>query len=145
MEAELPQKSSAPFVSRQRIRFDMMDPLHHVNNVVYILLFERDRFDLWRVHGFGPDAPGFDWPYVVARNEIDYRAAIETEQYVTVTAAVTTIGRSSVTFAHAIYRQDGVLAAEGQTVLVRVDAQTRLPIPWSDTFRALIAPYLIPI
>lgn len=129
------------FISRQWVRFDMMDPLHHLNNAVYLVLFERARFDLWRAHGFGPDSPGFDWPYLVARNEIDYRAAIETEQEVRVTVAVAALGHTSITFAHEIYREDGILAASGNTVLVRVDPHERRPIPWSEEFRALVAPY----
>lgn len=130
-----------PFVSRQFIRFDMMDPLHHVHNAVYLILFERARFDLWRAHGFGPDAPGFDWPYVVARNEVDYLAAIETEQEVAVAAGVEAIGRTSVTFRHTVTRADGAVAARGRTVLVRVDPVHRKPVQWSDAFRALVSQY----
>ncbi len=132
------------FVSRQWVRFDMMDPLHHLHNVNYLLLFERARFDLWRAHGFGPDAPGFDWPYVVAHNEISYLLAIETEQEVEIDVEVSALGRSSITFHHMLYREDGALSAEGSCVLVRVDPIERRPIPWSEGFRSLVAPYQKP-
>src|ERR1051326_6462229 len=130
-----------PFESRQRVHFDMLDLLGMLHNAAYLLLFERARTEFWRAHGLLKSAEGLDWPYFVARNEIDYRAPITTEQDVTVTVWVSAVGRSSVTFAHEIIAENGVLAAEGRTVLVRVDAETKRPTPWSEEFRALIAPY----
>ena len=129
------------FVSRQRVHFDMLDLLGMLHNAAYLLLFERARTDFWRAHGLSKSVEGFDWPYYVARNEINYRAPITTEQEVEVTVWVGALGSSSVTFAHEISTQEGVLAAEGKTVLVRVDAETKRPLPWSEEFRALVMPY----
>jgi acyl-CoA thioesterase FadM len=42
------------------------------------LLFERAQTDFWRAHGLSKNVEGLDWPYYVARNEIDYRAPITT-------------------------------------------------------------------
>ncbi|MCS6775387.1 MAG: thioesterase family protein [Chloroherpetonaceae bacterium] len=132
-----------PFISRQRIHFDMLDMLGVLHNAHYLLLFERARFDFWHAQGLQIGAPGLDWPYYVARNEINYRAPITRIQEVTVTLQVTHLGRSSATLGHAVYQDDGTLAAEGHTTLVRVDPKTRRAIPWSGEFRALLARYLI--
>ena len=132
---------SAPFVSRQRIYWDMLDLLGVLHNSAYLLLFERARFDFWRAHGVGPNAPDFDWPYVVARNEVNYRAALTFEQEAQVTVSVQRMGSASVTFAHRVYAENGELAADGITVLVRLDPHSRQPIPWSESFRQMIAPY----
>src|SRR5690349_20616340 len=101
------RESLSPFVSRQRVHFDMLDLLGMLHNAAYLLLFERARTDFWRAHRLSKDLEGFDWPYYEARNEIDYRAPITTEQDVTVTVWVGGLGRSSVTFAHEITTEDG--------------------------------------
>src|SRR5690348_3371898 len=117
-------ETRVPFISRQRVHFDMLDLLGMLHNAAYLLLFERARTDFWRAHGLSKSVEGFDWPYFVARNEIDYRAPITTEQDVTVTVWVSALGRSSVTFAHEISTYEDLLVAEGKSVLVRVDATT---------------------
>jgi acyl-CoA thioester hydrolase len=136
---------SEPMVlhSKQYVYFDMMDPLHHLHNAEYLVLFERARFELWRALGEGayPENPDLDWPYVVARNEINYRAPVEHIQPVDIFVTVSHLGNSSLTLSFKMYREDGELAAEGLTVIVRVDPQTRRPRPWSEKFRSLIAPY----
>lgn len=130
-----------PFISRQKIYFDMLDMLGVLHNARYLLLFERARFDFWQAHGLEIGSPGLDWPYYVVRNEIDYRAPITRIQEVTVTLSVAELGRSSVTLAHEVFQEDGTLAAEGHTTLVRVDPETQRSVPWSDDFRALLAAY----
>ena len=132
------------FISRQRVYWDNLDLLGVLHNAHYILLFERSRFDFWQHCGVGPNAPGFDWPYVVAKNEVNYRQAITSEQDVIVTLAVQRMGNSSVTFMHEVHAADGSVAAEGYTVLVRLDPETGRPIPWSGAFRAMVAPYMLP-
>jgi acyl-CoA thioester hydrolase len=144
--AETPSVSQSPpgtFVSRQPVFWDSLDLMGIMHNGAYLLLFERARTDFWRslgVTGYGDAA--FDWPYMVARNEIDYRAPITSEQIVKVAVFVTRIGTSSVTFGHEVRRADGALAAEGKSVLVRIDPDSQRPIPWSDAFRALVTPHL---
>jgi acyl-CoA thioester hydrolase len=137
-------KSATPFVCRQRIHFDMLDALGMAHNSVYLLLFERSRFDFWRALGCARESATPEWPYVVARHEIDYRQPIIGEMEVEVRIGVVRIGNSSLTLALEIRMDDQTLAAQGQSVLVRLDAQTRRPTPWSDRFRALVQPYMQP-
>jgi acyl-CoA thioester hydrolase len=135
------QKIAAPFLSRQKIHFDMLDMLGVLHNARYLLLFERARFDLWQANRLEIGAPGLDWPYYVVRNEINYRAPITRIQEVTVTLHVAELGRSSVTLAHEVIQDDDTLAADGRTTLVRVDPETGRPTPWSDSFRILLQRY----
>jgi acyl-CoA thioester hydrolase len=85
-----------------------------------------------------------DWPYLVARNEVNYRAPIKAEQDVEISVWIAKLGGSSLTFAHEIRRADGTIAADGQTVIVRIDAETQRPTRWSEGFRSLIARYVKP-
>jgi acyl-CoA thioester hydrolase len=122
----------------------MLDLLGVLHNAAYLLLFERARTDFWQAHGAGYSAETLDWPYLVVRNEINYRAPIRSDQTVDVTVSVAKLGNSSITFAHEVFAKDGELAAEGQTVIVRIDAQTSRPTAWSDRFRGLVGPYVRP-
>src|SRR6266536_281248 len=111
---------NAPFISRQRVNWDMLDLMGVLHNAAYLLLFERARTDLWRSLGTMYGGEGMDWPYLVVRNEVNYRAMIDSDQEVSVTVAISRIGNSSVSFAHSIFRDDGTLAADGSTVIARI-------------------------
>src|SRR5258706_11672405 len=104
----------APFLSRQRAYFDMMDPAGTVHNAVFLCFFERARTDFWQSLGMGYSAENlFDYPFLVARNEVNYRIAIRSDQKITVTVAVSNLGRTSVTFAHEVFEESGQLCADG--------------------------------
>lgn len=125
------------FVSRQRIHFDLVDMMGVVHNAAYLLLFERARTDWIQSHDLWYGSPDFDWPYYVVRNEVDYLAPIAGGDEVTVTVAVAKLGKTSATFTHTITTGNGIRAAKGQTTVVRIDPESKRPIPWTDRFRAL--------
>ena len=131
------------FKSRQTIYWDMLDLMGIVHNAAYVLLFERARSEFWLSLGYGPYGdPAFDWPYVVARNEVNYRSPIERGEHVEVTVFVESIGRTSMTIGHEVFRQDGILSADGRTVLVRIGPVTKKPIPWTDSLRQKLQDHL---
>ncbi len=134
-------ENSTPFVSRQRIYFDMLDSLGVMHNSRYLLLFERARFDLWHANGLAIGTEGLDFPYYVVRNEVNYRAPITRLQEVTVEVIVEHLGTTSVILAHQVCDDQGVCVADGKTVLVRVDPETQRPVAWSEGFRALLSRY----
>lgn len=143
MAEETEISSGGPFVSTQRVYWDQLDLLGVLHNGAYLLLFERARTDFWRslgIQGYGDER--MDWPYMVARNEVNYRAPIMSEQNAQVSVWVSKLGASSLTFSHEIRREDGALAADGHAVIVRIDATTQRPTRWTDSFRALVAPYV---
>ena len=134
---------SAVFPCTMRVYFDMFDKLHVLHNAQYVVLFERARWDFWDHIESGPEAEEAEWPYFVVRNTVNYRKAVREPQDVLVEIQIAAIGNSSLTFMHRLYDQYGDLCADGETVLVRVDAETQKPIPWSARLRALIAPFVI--
>jgi acyl-CoA thioester hydrolase len=134
---------SNTFTSIQPVFWDQLDALGVLHNAHYILLIERARTEFWRslgVKGYGEE--NFDWPYYVVRNEVNYRMPILGECKARVTVSIRRVGNASLTFVHEIYREDGALAAEASTVIVRTSSETQRPIPWSDGFRALVAPFV---
>jgi acyl-CoA thioester hydrolase len=132
----------AKFVSRQTVYWDQLDLMGILHNAAYPLLFERARTEFWRSLGFGGYGdPNFDWPYVVARNEVNYKSPIHRDEEVEVTVFVESIGRTSLTIGHEVIRAGGELSADGKTVLVRIDPATNQPIPWTDSLRQLLEPY----
>lgn len=131
------------FTSHQTVYWDMLDLMGILHNTAYPMLFERARTEFWRSLGYGGYGdPAFDWPYVVARNEVNYRAPIEKDEEIDVTVFVESIGRTSITIGHEVIRADGALSADGRTILVRIDPATKQPIPWTDSLRQKLQQHL---
>ena len=130
------------FVSRQSIYFDMLDSLHMVHNAAYLILFERARMDMAMTLSRRYGEEIIEWPCGIVHSEVNYRAPITEMQEVRVTVAVAEIGETSVTFAHTVELADGTCAADGKTVIVRMDPDTHQARPWSDRFRERLRPYL---
>ena len=104
-------RTTHQFRSEQPVHYDMTDLTGVLHNTAYLLLFERARTHFWRSHGLSPGVSGFDWPFVVARNEIDYQLPIEGNATVVVSCEIEHLTTSSVTFAHTIALSDARLAA----------------------------------
>ena len=133
------EKHGEPFKSIQRVHYDMLDFSGVLHNLQYLLLFERARSDFWVNHGMWPGAEGFeDWPFVAVRHEVDYRAPIRHPTNVAIWCSVPEFGDKSLTFTQKMLMDDGQIAAENLTILVRVDANTGEAIAWSDRTRNLL-------
>lgn len=106
-----------------QLRWSDFDMLGHLNQAVYHQLLEEARAGL-------TVAAGPDFPWVLARVELDYLAEIRPEHGpVTVRTQVTGVGRSKVTLTHEIGRATGELAARGASVLVAWDVEARRSRP----------------
>ena len=110
---------NAPSATRLPVRWRDLDPLGHVNAVVFLTYLEEGR-NAWLAailgQGFGPEQ------YVVARVELDFRAEIPAgTAYVQSQHAVTAVGRSSITFDERLSIADDVTVAKGRVVLVMWD------------------------
>jgi acyl-CoA thioester hydrolase len=113
---------------RVALRWGDIDALGHVNQAVYHELLEEARAAL--ITGLPTPQKG---AFVMARVELNYRREIPlTHRYVEVALRVESVGRSSVTVSQQIYRSDGELAADGQSVLVAWDTSRRGSRPLSD-------------
>ena len=110
-----------------------LDFLGHLNQAVYHELLEEGRGALFE--RLGALDGGFF--FVLARVELDHRQEIRRDHGpVTVTLRVEAVGRSSVTIAHELVRNDGEIAAEGRSVLVAWDRDGRRSRPLTDAERA---------
>ncbi|WP_435006660.1 acyl-CoA thioesterase [Tundrisphaera lichenicola] len=115
------------------------DAFRHVNNIVYLRWFESARvayssrvglFDRMETENIGP---------ILASSRCEYRSPLTYPDSVLAGAKVIRIGRSSLTFEHRIVsRISGIVAAEGQAVLVLRDYGRGESIPIPDTIRESI-------
>src|SRR4051812_18149329 len=128
------------------VYFDDLDILGILHNSRYLLLFERTIGSFWQRIGWGsaldltsnPD----QFPLVRA-NHVEYERAVSGIGEVRVRVWVEKLGRTSLTFGFRMLPMDeDVEFAKGYRVLVCVDPKSRKPAPWSDAFRAKIAPFV---
>lgn len=101
------------------VRSYELDSYGHMNNAVYQQWFEEGRESVLRRGGVD-----YDWfPretglwFVVARTEIDFRAAARRGERVVVRSVIADVGRKSVRWLQTMTRADGVLLAEARTIM----------------------------
>jgi YbgC/YbaW family acyl-CoA thioester hydrolase len=138
-------------ISRFAPRSYELDSYRHLNNGVYLGWFEQGRLEYLQSLGFSYDgfADRQQW-IVVARTEVDFRAALHLGDAVALETRVVGFGRSSVRFrqrmlataggaaggtaADAATQAPAALAAEASTVMVFTGTDGHsLPVP--DDFR----------
>jgi acyl-CoA thioester hydrolase len=102
--------------TRLPIRWRDLDPLGHVNAVVFLTYLEEGR-NIWLRDALGP-AFGPE-QYVVARAEIDFRSEIpQATEYVWTDHELESVGRSSLTLRERLHNPAGTVVAESRVVLV---------------------------
>ena len=122
-------------------RFSDLDPLGHVNNVVFHDYLQEARVgmlhDLDFVRG-----PGFS--QVVVRQEVTHRKPLLlSKEPVIVETWIEHLGNSSYRIAYRIIDEQGDLAAEASTTMAVVDPESGRPIRMSDELRAVLEPLRI--
>lgn len=124
------------------VYFDDLDPFHILHNARYLLLFERAVGAFWMNLGFGSFQDDPDQFHLVARNEVDYLSPVRGVGRVRVRVWIERIGKSSLTMAFRLMPMDrDEDHAQGKRTIVRVDPDTMKSVPWSDKFRATVAPF----
>jgi acyl-CoA thioester hydrolase len=115
------------------LRWRDMDMLGHLNQAVYHELLEEGRGALFT------SLDDASFPFVLVRVELDYRQEVRKDHgSVEVITRVERVGAKSITIAHEIVRADGVVAAEGKSVLVAWDPQARGSRELTDDERAAL-------
>jgi acyl-CoA thioester hydrolase len=115
------------------LRWRDMDMLGHLNQAVYHELLEEGRGALFT------SLDGASFPFVLVRVELDYRQEVRKDHgSVEVITRVERVGAKSITIAHEVVRADGVVAAEGRSVLVAWDPQERGSRELTDDERAAL-------
>ena len=115
------------------LRWRDMDMLGHLNQAVYHELLEEGRGALFT------SLDGASFPFVLVRVELDYRQEVRKDHgAIDVVTRVERVGSKSITIGHEIVRADGVVAAEGKSVLVAWDPQGRGSRQLTDDERAAL-------
>ena len=103
------------------LRFRDLDGMGHVNNAVYLSYIEVARMDFWKEY-FSVKEP-YDFPFILARVEIDYRRALEIkDEAAHIEIAVSRIGNGSWDF-HYLIRdlKETAVFAEAKSIQVAFD------------------------
>ncbi|MCG7207969.1 MULTISPECIES: acyl-CoA thioesterase [Streptomyces] len=142
MTAEAP---AAPALSYGRlipvtVHFDDLDALGLLHNARYPVMVERAWAELWQEHGFvfeGDWTAAGDACNAVKELRIGYEAPVTRPGTYAVHLWLERLGTTGLTYGFRFCSEDGAVTyAQGTRVLVRLDAGTLRPAPWSERFRA---------
>ena len=116
-------------------RFSDLDPLGHVNNVVFIDYLQEGRVGFMRAIGL----PVGTVTQVVVKQNLTFRKPLNLHpDPVIVETWVTRLGNSSYDFSYLIYDEVGDLSAEGATTMACIDRESGRPIRLPAELRAAI-------
>ncbi|MFE1264357.1 acyl-CoA thioesterase [Streptomyces albogriseolus] len=141
MTAEAPP---APALSYGRlipvtVHFDDLDALGLLHNARYPLLVERAWAELWQTNGVtfdGDWAAAGDACNAVKELRLTYEAPVTRPGPYAVHLWLDRLGTTGLTYGFRFCSPDGAVTyARGSRVLVRLDATTLRPAPWSEAFR----------
>ncbi|CAL9636492.1 hypothetical protein SUDANB105_06232 [Streptomyces sp. enrichment culture] len=122
------------------VHFDDLDALGLLHNARYPVLVERAWTELWQEHGVtfeGDWAAAGDACNAVRELRISYEAPVTRPGGYAVHLWLDRLGTTGLTYGFRFCSADGTVTyAQGSRVLVRLDAGTMRPAPWSERFRA---------
>lgn len=117
-----------------RTRFGDTDMLGHVNNAVYSTYFESGRLEYWAELNGGHSFE--NWPFILARSEIDFLAEAHAVEDLTLGIRVSRLGKKSFDLEYLLVRdEDGKTIARGRSVQVMFDYSTKQTLPIDDETR----------
>jgi len=130
------------------VHFDDLDALGLLHNARYPLLVERAWTELWQEKGIrfeGDWAAAGDACNAVREFRIGYEAPVTRTGAHAVHLWLDRLGTTGLTYGFRFCSPDGAVTyARGSRVLVRLDAGTLRPAPWSEAFRAAARELLRP-
>lgn len=134
---------SFEFTTEVDVRYADVDTYGHVNNATYGTYFEEARVDYFRevvgsddILAAGEDGIGI----VLATLKIEYESPVEMTDSVSVGVRVPRLGETSFPFEYEL-RDDGTVAATGETTVVVYDRGSESPRPIPDRWRENIAQF----
>lgn len=134
-----PELGDYPTVVTLPIQWGDQDAFGHVNNTVPLRWFETSRIAYLEQCGLGHMMSGGGLGPIVASISCNYRRQIVYPDNVYVGTKLANLRRGSMTLAHAVYSQSqGVLATEGETVVVFFDYDANRPRRVPDEVREKI-------
>lgn len=130
------------------MRWADLDPLGHVNNVVYVDYLQEARIDMLRVHARGPATDPLADALIVVRHEVHYvRPALFTGETVTVEVWVTEVRAGSFTMAYEVFQErrgERVVYLRASSVLAPFVFATESPRRLTAEERTALSAYLEP-
>lgn len=124
----------------ERVRFNDIDVLGHVNNIAYAIYVENGRAGL--MGELGLLVMGAERQSVIVRSEMDYLREVRFPAQLRIGVAVRSIGNRSFTMGIGIFNNDTcVLVASN--VVVRFDVKTRSSVVINEEERARLASHYI--
>lgn len=132
-----PRQTRADYVYFETMTTRWMDndAYRHINNVVYYSFFDT-AVNRWLIERGLLDIAGSDAIGLVVETQCRYRSPITFPDRVTAGVRVVHLGRSSVRYELALFRNDDdVPAATGHFVHVYVDRASRTSVPIPDAVR----------
>ena len=136
-------RSVSRFTLEVQMRFRDLDPMGHVNNVVYLTYCElaRTQFDL--KHHFKRGLHDID--FILARAEIDYVSAAEWGDSIQIAVWPSKIGTPAFPLEYEITEaRSGRLLARSKSVLVSYNYERKEPKPIPEEFRTVLEANLEP-
>lgn len=123
-----------------RVRSYDVDRQSIVHNAVYLYWLEAARIEYFRDLGVPIDRQSFvtKHRFVVVKTSIEYLHAAQFDDAYTVFTRISFVKNSSFGFEHVIQREDGVILATANSVLVHLNPATHGPERIPDSYRSLI-------
>ncbi|SES66500.1 acyl-CoA thioesterase [Oceanicella actignis] len=144
MPAPRPRRDQFPHLRPMTTRWRDNDVYGHMNNVVYYEYFDT-AVNHWMIERGALEIPHGPFIALVAETRCAFMASLGFPDMVTAGLRAARIGRSSVTYDIALFRNDEDEAcAAGAFVHVVVDAASRRPSPLPDTLRAALDELVTP-
>jgi len=131
------------FETEVALRYDDLDTYGHVNNVRYGTYLEEARIDYLTsvVTDGGRDSLSeSDNGIVIANLEIEFEQPVRATDSVTVGVQVPRLGTKSFPFEYEV-RDDGAVAATGETTVVTYDREAGEPQPIPEDWRDAISAF----
>ena len=125
------------FQTEIKVIFRDLDPLEHVNNAVYFTYMEVARTEYY-MQLTGARKLG-DIRFIIARASCDFRAPAKFGDRLLIAVWPSEVGNSSFKLQYRLTeKKNGTLVAEGETVQVAFDYETRKTIPLPDNVKSLL-------
>lgn len=137
---ELTDRTGFPHWASEKIRFQDIDRLGHVNNVAITIYAESGRVEF--LDAVMPAAIMVeDGPlWVIARLDIQFRAQSHYPGIVAIGTGVLRVGKSSITLGQGLFVGERCIATS-ESVIVLVDAETGCGLTLPDEVRAAVRPF----
>lgn len=138
---DLTDRSGFPHWTSEKIRFQDIDRLGHVNNVAITIYAESGRVEFLDAVMPAALAAGNGPLWVIARLDVQFRAQSHYPGTVDIGTRVVRIGNSSITLGQGLFVGDRCIATT-ESVVVLIDPDTARGMTLPDEVRAAAQPFI---